>query len=356
MADAAISAPITPASTMSVSYRRGPMSSLLAWMDSLPGHGWWVIALFALILLAWGNGILWAAGRLAVGTLDFNATSLLAYGPYGLATLLIGRHIASTAVDTFWPATGWPEADKPTWTAQFANTPAGIELAALVVGVVGGIAALVAAPSTIVGAQSDSLAYYIALAPSFVAGYSVAAVGAAISFRWLWLVTRIHREATAIDPFDRRPIYAFSRLTVLTGLAYIAAVYYSLTVNGAYQAGNLPSLAFLSVAIVASVAAFVAPLWGIHVRITRERDELLRDVDQRINQLGLKLYGLINSGSLESTSAFNSLLTTLGAMRERILRLPTWPWPPNLFRGFLTALLLPILIFLVTRVISTYLS
>ena len=35
--------------------------------------------------------------------------------------------------------------------------------------------------------------------------------------------------------------------------------------------------------------------------------------------------------------------------REQISRLPTWPWSPEVLRGFITALLLPILIWVVTR-------
>jgi hypothetical protein len=39
-----------------------------------------------------------------------------------------------------------------------------------------------------------------------------------------------------------------------------------------------------------------------------------------------------------------------------VVRLPTWPWPPQLLRGFVSALLLPIVIFVLTRVISVILE
>jgi hypothetical protein len=52
----------------------------------------------------------------------------------------------------------------------------------------------------------------------------------------------------------------------------------------------------------------------------------------------------------------NDALTGLGALRERIVRLPTWPWPPQIFRGFVSALLLPIVVFILTRLVAVILD
>jgi hypothetical protein len=37
-------------------------------------------------------------------------------------------------------------------------------------------------------------------------------------------------------------------------------------------------------------------------------------------------------------------------IRERIERLPTWPWQPALLRGFISAIILPVMVCLLTRV------
>ena len=341
---------------MSATYRAGPVSWLLPRLDALPERGWGVVAILALALVAWGNGVLWATGQLPVGTIDTNVIIVAVYGPYGLAMMMLGRHIALRALDGFWPATGWPDSDRHVWAYQFESTPARIELVAVVLGLFVGMAALIAAPTTVVAAGYDTLDYYLANIPIFVAGYVMTMVITFISARWLLLVMRIHRDATAVDVLDRAPLYAFSRLTVFAALGVVAAVYYTLTFNAAYQVGNVPSLAFLAVAFVVGLAAFVVPLWGIHVRIAREKEALVRDVERRVDRIASDLYRDIDSGSMDSASKFTGLLTTLGSLRERIEHLPSWPWPPNLFRGFITALLLPIGIFILTRVISTYLT
>lgn len=41
-------------------------------------------------------------------------------------------------------------------------------------------------------------------------------------------------------------------------------------------------------------------------------------------------------------------------LRQRIEHLPTWPWPPQLLRGFVSALLLPLLIYVLTRVLANF--
>jgi hypothetical protein len=55
-------------------------------------------------------------------------------------------------------------------------------------------------------------------------------------------------------------------------------------------------------------------------------------------------------------SPIGSSLAGLNAMRERIVHLPTWPWPPQLLGGFISALLLPVIAYLLTRLVSTLLG
>jgi hypothetical protein len=68
------------------------------------------------------------------------------------------------------------------------------------------------------------------------------------------------------------------------------------------------------------------------------------------------MYARIDAGAFDSTKVINDSLGGLTALRDRIAHLPTWPWEPQLFRGFVSALLLPIVLFLLTRVISDLIS
>lgn len=333
-------------------FRPGPISSILAWAGNLPGGGWWIFIPFVAALFAWGQLIEWVVGRVPVWTIDLNLLVLGPYGPFALLGLGLGVRIAQHALDQFWPATGWPDSERAGWAQRFAAAPFWPEVTALLVGSVVGAASLVVAIDSLRGTGPYRDAMFVAYLPQFLAGYGLFAVGALITIRWLVLVARIHREATAIDILDRVPIYAFSRLTFAVGIGYLIGAYYSLTVNATSQAGNLASLGAIGANIFVAGASFVVPMWGIHGRLVGEKDALLREAERRANALAVELYARIDAGKFDETAVINSSLTGVTALRERIERLPTWPWPPQVLRGFVSALLLPLVIFVLTRVIS----
>ncbi|HYM84005.1 MAG TPA: hypothetical protein VEY67_07635, partial [Candidatus Dormibacteraeota bacterium] len=104
------------------------------------------------------------------------------------------------------------------------------------------------------------------------------------------------------------------------------------------------------------LACFVLPLWGIHERLGHEKELLLREVEGRLSRLGTEMYRRVDAGDFDSTKVVSEALAGVTGLRERIVRLPTWPWPPQLLRGFLTTLLLPVVVYLLSRVIGTRLG
>jgi len=337
----------------SAPFRPGPVSRLLAWLAGRPGAGLAFVLGSFVAFLVWGTAVEWLSGRIPPGTLDPNLVPGLGYAPYSLGALILGRRIGLRALDDFWPATGWPESARPEWAYRLANAPARSEWAALAIGFLGGVAALASAPPTVLGPEPGRVFTYIAFIPGYFAGYTISGVAFLWAARWIYLVAGIHRGARAIDPFDRTPIYAFSRLTVFLGIAFVFLAYYSFTVNVQNQIGNVPSLTFIGATIVLGIVTFIAPLWGIHGRLVTEKDRLALDVERRVNRLATEIYGRIDAGSFEATTPLNGSLAGLITLRDRIAHLPTWPWPPNVLRGFLTALLLPIAVFVAGHVITT---
>ena len=304
-------------------------------------------------LLVWGQGILWATGRLPVGAFDPTLTVSVVYGPYALGALPYLNRVAERALKAFWPATGWPDRDRSSWAEAFTTIRAGLGLPSLILGIVVAIGSLLSAPAAVVGTDDLSrLTYAIAVAPSAIFGYAATVLAVAHTSRQLRLVARIHREARAIDPFDRGPVYAFSLFTVQIGLAFLVSGYYTLTVNSAFQSGNLIGLVVLGLVIALGVACFILPLWGIHGRLVGEKEALLAGVEDRAGKLVEELYRRIDAGEFDGTKVINEAIAAAGAVRERIVKLPTWPWPPQLFRGFLSALFLPVIVYLISRLIG----
>ena len=330
--------------------RPGIVSRFVERVDALPAHGWWVYPGILVAVLGWGYAILWVTGSVPLGAFDRSLAASALYGPFMLLAIAAGRHVAARALDDFWPATGWPDRDRAAWQDRFAHPPGSWEAAALVIGGIAGLASLLAAPVLVLAAEDGRLTVAIAHLPGYVLGYAFSAVGFAFLVRWTWLVTRIHSEATAVDPFDPGPIHAFSRLTGANGLTTLIVVYYSFSVNASAQAGNVPSLAFLATSMALGMAAFVVPLWGMHQRLVRAKSAMLRDVERRTTAVSGDLYARIDAGDLAATETVEHALASLAAVRARAVALPTWPWSPQLFRGFVSALVLPVVLFILTRV------
>ena len=333
--------------------RPGALSRFYAWCDGLPWHGWWLFPALAGVLLVWAHAILWATGRLAVGTLDPTLTVSVVYGPYALGVLAYLNRVAGRALEAFWPATGWPDRDRSSWAHAFTTVRAGVELPSLSLGIIVAIGSFLSAPAAVVGTDDlDRLTYAVALAPIAIFGYAMTLLAIAHTSRQLRLVAKTHRQARAIDPFDRGPIYAFSRFTVQIGLAFLVSGYYTLVVNSAFQSGNLVGLGVLALVIVLGVACFVPAALGHPRPPGRCEGGAVRGVEERVGTLAQELYRRIDAGEFDGTKVISEAIAASGAVRERIERLPTWPWRPQLFRGFLSALLLPVVVYLLSRLIG----
>lgn len=341
-----------PMDVIAPPFQAGPVSRLLSWLRQSPTRLWFVTLVVTLACVAWPHAVLWATGRLAPWTVDLNYVVLVAYVAYWFPAAALLVHLGRGAIRAFWPATGWPEIQQAVWLYRFEKMPIRVELAALAVGFAVAFGAIVYAPAAIVGPEEGRIASFIALTPTFALGYMLNAVGTVFVVRALSLIVEIHEKATNINPFDRVPIYAFSRVTTYVGLLIVAATYYTLTVNTPFISGNLPALLMLPVTAVIGLAAFVLPLWGIHQRLARTKEALLEDADRRMTAVGAEVYDRVDAREFEGLKDVNESLTALTTLRERIRHLPTWPWPPQLLRGFISALLLPIIIYLITRLIA----
>jgi hypothetical protein len=69
-----------------------------------------------------------------------------------------------------------------------------------------------------------------------------------------------------------------------------------------------------------------------------------------------ELYRLIDRGDLGAADRLNGTLAALERGRTAIERIPTWPWRPETLRGMVGALVLPIMIFTVQRVLGRLLG
>jgi hypothetical protein len=94
---------------------------------------------------------------------------------------------------------------------------------------------------------------------------------------------------------------------------------------------------------------FLAPLRGMHARLVRMKVDLQEASEDRIKALLATLHADIDAMNLARADGLQKSLTSLLQERDILARLPTWPWSTGTLRGFLSALLLPIVLFLIQR-------
>lgn len=114
----------------------------------------------------------------------------------------------------------------------------------------------------------------------------------------------------------------------------------------------LLSLVWYGAAVLIAMAAFVLPLRGMHDLVMAEKRRLEAETGRRITITLNQIHAAVDAGDGEAIGARNGALSTLIAQRDLVARVPTWPWSTGSLTGFVSAILLPIALFLIQRVLT----
>jgi hypothetical protein len=163
-------------------------------------------------------------------------------------------------------------------------------------------------------------------------------------------VRSIYGRISQVDLYNLEPLFAFSNLTVRAAIG-VTLLQYAIIVL--LPEGSRPALVLPVAALtVVAVAVFVWPLAGVHRMLAEEKSRQMVAVDQRLKAAIATLYGRVDGGDLEQVDAVGRTITSLKAARDLIDSRPTWPWQPAAVRGLATAILLPIVLWLLQQVLQ----
>jgi hypothetical protein len=314
------------------------------------GNGVLGAALVAVIVLLVPSGILWITGSLAFPDLEPRVWLPAAIAGTVLALIVVHDRIALAALTDFEPALG-PGHDVTLLRRGLVSIPDRLALPAVVVVEVIATIGYLSDPPTLAQLQARSVGEAAMIV--LVNWISIGAVALLLIHAWIQLqaVVRIHRLATRVDLFDASPLHAFARLTAATGVGFLLV---GILILGDPTARR-DSLFYASEAIgVMAVAAitFAVPLWGMHGRLVAEQQRLLREVDDRLRQTMERIGAMARAAELDGIDRLATAQTALISQRDLIGRLSTWPWSTGTIRGFATTLLIPVAIWLITRLLD----
>lgn len=193
---------------------------------------------------------------------------------------------------------------------------------------------------------------------SFVAGFVSFSVGSVIyyhSVRQLRLVSRTVQMVSQFDLFQLDPAYSFSVLTSRTGISWVVLLTLSLLMLP-LELGGMTELSYLVLQIALALGAFLLPLRFVNRRLVLEKRGQLAELDQRTKATLARLHQQIDENDLQEVPRLNDVLKGLTTEREILAKIPTWPWRPGLFAGFLSVIVVPILLFLLQFGLSQWLG
>jgi hypothetical protein len=187
----------------------------------------------------------------------------------------------------------------------------------------------------------------------FILIYAVVGVVIYHTFHQLWMVNAIYTRYTRINLFQPGPLYALSTLTALTAIGLAIPTYTWFQFDRIASGTTSPSSIFETLVLsIVIILTFIWPLAGAHNLLDREKQRLQDEVGQRVEATIGALQSRIDAGELADSGALKETLDVLVTAQGTISRLRTWPWRTETVSSVVLTFLLPILIWIVQRVLE----
>jgi hypothetical protein len=341
------------------------------WVRGLRLHYPAVYLIPAVILFAATTVIKWVDGSYQAAYVAGNVDGLYKFGPfffypfhivpelvtfYALALIHYLDDVAKRALKTYCPAMRIDEKEYNELEYKLTTMPALPTLLWSLGGAVFAALVLLALGYWLPAFMSRLILFTSPAAVAIESGVFIllwSIWGALIyhTIRQLRLVSDIYNGYTRIDLFNLDPLYAFSWLTARTGIGWVAATYaFILTAPGLME--NAITLGIMAFNIVFAVIAFGWPLVGIHRKLEAAKSERLYAANQSFEALSGELRRRTEGGDFARMAEMKDGMEAVARERDVLSQVHTWPWQQETVGGLSTALFLPIIIWVITRLLE----
>ena len=336
--------------------RRGWIDALFDLIDAAPAPRWAVyLALYAVgfggtQVANWIDGIV-AFPEIAPSLL-VGAVFPVAF-PWSMQAL---NDVAMRSLETLRPALELDAAGQAALAVEIGQTPAAVSVAVIPAGVIVGVASVLGSPSAWglrddIGPASWAATYALSVATMVLLLAFLAHV-----LHQLRVVGRVHRHFVRVDLFHLEPLYAFATLTARTGMALLGLVVFGI-VGLSLTTGQLIGLASTDLGVtlamlLVAVASFIVPLLGLHGRISAERDRRREEAAVVVARTVGEIQARSAAGEHDAVGALNNSLQAATTAMTTVSKISTWPWRPETLRGFVSAIGLPVVVWVITAVLS----
>ena len=349
------SQPVAARDPVALPYSPSWIDRLMSWVQRLPlpyGTTYgilFVVEVAALHVLSWVDG--------SLPFFHFHPLYLLfplwLWGPLAIMTYL--DEVALHALREFQPLLGKHEDEIPRLQYELATLPSrsvwisglfwtGVFLVVMYVGF-----------PVVVRQYSYGP---IGVMTAWISGVFSFGIGSALYYhtiRQLRLVSRILGLVERVNLFQLEPVYAFARLTAQTGVSWVLLAGVTFLIFP-FELINVTVVALYMTQSLFALGAFILPLWKVHQRLVAEKRRLLAGVNRRVEKTIERLHQALDGDDLARVKEIDTALGGLASERNVLSAIPTWPWSTATISGFVSALVLPIALFLIQLTLKNLLG
>jgi hypothetical protein len=284
--------------------------------------------------------------------------------PYLLILMWMLNRWAGASFDMFRPSLKATPEQAAGLRDSILHSPAGSTLAAsilalaviliLIVGAFGFGAFLGPDPAASLQAAATPLSVGAVVLLGAVRWFFYGGIGYHL-YHQLSTISAIYANWTKINLFDTRPLNAFSRQTARTALGVIVIPYAWFT-SAAGMSDSSFSLIISLVFALLAVLIFILPLRGVHQLLEQEKAREMGKLAGRLEVLRDELDDLTERGDYSEVGGIDKAIGAYSRLRQDLESVATWPWQPGAFRSFLGTLSIPVLVWVLQRVLDRFLA
>ncbi|HEY0070830.1 MAG TPA: hypothetical protein VGE04_12765 [Chloroflexia bacterium] len=321
----------------------------------LPIPSWLFYTALALGLFMLYASIKWLDGSYSFGEVTWHMILQVGTFPYAIAALHYLDNSAEEALDGFRPAMDIGDREFAELKYRFTTLPARSTLiAAIIGGLYGAMFLVLASPEEIADLRFfTSIPATIAEVAELALGYGAGAILVFHSIRQLRMVSRTYTNHARVDLFNLRPMHSLSRLAARTAIGLAIPTYAWGFVNVSPESGAVDVAATSIFELVTFstliVIMFVWPLVGARRLLRQAKAAALTDAQQQFKATIVELHRRRESGEFEGMAGINEALDGLMKEQSVLSKISTWPWQSDTFRAVASAILLPIVVWAITR-------
>ena len=322
------------------------------WVDQRRGSGWLYYCALGAGMLLIQAAVQWAEGASPIGSLNFALVYLAAALAYMLALIHYLDKRAGLALATMRSVLTVGDEGYQDMLYRLTRLPAFYTLLA-------SLATLAFVFLTEAAGEPYHLQTLAAFPIStallrifYLICWSVMGAFLYHTFHQLRMINHIYTQHTRIDLFRPKPLYAFSNLAAITAGSLAMISYGWLLANPWIDQSDplvfMPMFALLLFAVI----TFVWPQMGIHRLQVAEKERLLDEASQRFETAVADLHQKMDDKDLEGMTELNMAMASLEIEINALRKTPTWPWEPEVVQLLLTALALPLGLWLIQLILQ----